>query len=155
MPVNTRRPLPLGRRSRGFSLIEVLVAMIILAIGLLGLASLQTRGLSYGHDAYLRSQATTLAYDITDAMRANRANLGNFLLASGSTPGGTCSATSAGAANALVCWYDDVVARLPGGQASITQSGSYYVVSVSWADPTQIDSSGKPARRTVSWSVMP
>ena len=44
--------------SQGFSLMEVLVALLVLAIGLLGLAALQARGVKFNHDAYLRSQAT-------------------------------------------------------------------------------------------------
>lgn len=57
--------------NRGFSLIEVLIALIVLAIGLLGLASLQMTSLQFTGDAYLRSQATVLAYEITDKMRSN------------------------------------------------------------------------------------
>jgi type IV pilus assembly protein PilV len=51
---------------RGFTLIEVLVAVVILAIGLLGLAGLQATGLRSNHSAYLRSQASLQAYDIID-----------------------------------------------------------------------------------------
>lgn len=55
----------------GFTLIEVLVAIVVLAIGLLGLAGLQPAILRNNHTAYLRSQATHLAYVMTDRMRAN------------------------------------------------------------------------------------
>ena len=58
---------------KGFSLIEVLVALLILSIGLLGLAALQTTSLQYNTGSYLRTQATFLAYDILDRMRANSA----------------------------------------------------------------------------------
>ena len=63
------------RRQRGFSLIEVLVAMLVLAIGLLGLAALQTQGVRFNHDAYVRSNATALAYEIMDKMRARRGSV--------------------------------------------------------------------------------
>ncbi|HLE93281.1 MAG TPA: type IV pilus modification protein PilV, partial [Sulfuricaulis sp.] len=56
---------------RGFSLIEVLVALLVLSIGLLGLAALQTTSLQYNTGSYFRTQATFLAYDIIDRMRAN------------------------------------------------------------------------------------
>lgn len=49
------------RRDGGFSLVEVLVALLVLAIGLLGLAALQAQGLRFNHDAYVRTQATNLA----------------------------------------------------------------------------------------------
>ena len=58
-------------RHRGFSLIEVLVALLVLSIGLLGLAALQTTSLQYNTGSYFRTQATFLAYDILDRMRAN------------------------------------------------------------------------------------
>jgi type IV pilus assembly protein PilV len=57
---------------QGFSLIEVLVALLILAIGLLGLAGLQARGVATNYSALQRSQATLYAQDIVERMRANR-----------------------------------------------------------------------------------
>ncbi|MCI0655296.1 MAG: type IV pilus modification protein PilV [Methylococcaceae bacterium] len=56
---------------RGFTLVEVLVAVIVLALGLLGLSGLQVTGLRNNHSAYLRTQATLLASDMADRMRAN------------------------------------------------------------------------------------
>jgi type IV pilus assembly protein PilV len=58
-------------RQTGFSMIEVLVALLVLSIGLLGLAMLQVQGMKFNSDAYFRTQATILAYDIIDRMRAN------------------------------------------------------------------------------------
>ncbi len=55
----------------GFSLLEVLIAMLILSIGLLGIAGLQIKGQQYNHVSYLRTQAIFLAYDIMDRMRVN------------------------------------------------------------------------------------
>jgi type IV pilus assembly protein PilV len=69
--------LPMRKHSRrqnyhrGFSLVEVLVALLVLSIGLLGLAALQTTSLKYNTESYFRTQATYLAYDIIDRMRAN------------------------------------------------------------------------------------
>lgn len=60
-------------RQNGFTLIEVLIAMLVLSIGLLGIAALQATGLRSSHSATLRSQATQLAYDMADRMRANLA----------------------------------------------------------------------------------
>ncbi len=56
---------------RGYSLLEVMIALAVLSIGLLGLASLQVQGMRFNTDSYLRTQATILAYDIIDRMRAN------------------------------------------------------------------------------------
>ena len=59
------------QKQTGFTLIEVLVTVVILAVGLLGLAGLQATSLKFNSTAYQRSQATSLAYDIADRMRAN------------------------------------------------------------------------------------
>lgn len=62
-----------GRRAAGgFSLIEVLIAILVLAIGLLGFALTQTMSLRFANGANQRTQATNLAYDLLDQMRANR-----------------------------------------------------------------------------------
>ena len=47
-----------GRGTAGFTLLEVLVAVVVLSVGLLGLASLQVNGLRFNHSAYMRTQAT-------------------------------------------------------------------------------------------------
>lgn len=59
------------RRQAGFSLLEVLVALLVLSIGLLGLAALQTMGLRFNTQSYQRTQAVLNAYDIIDRIRAN------------------------------------------------------------------------------------
>lgn len=63
---------PMPRKGAGFTLLEVLVALIVLSIGLLGLSGLQTMGLRNNHSAFMRSQATLFAGNIIDHMRANR-----------------------------------------------------------------------------------
>lgn len=57
---------------RGFSLIEVLVALAILSFGMLGIAALQITGVRANQGAYLRSQATLIANDMAERMYANR-----------------------------------------------------------------------------------
>lgn len=59
------------RKSAGFSLLEAMVAILVVSIGLLGLAALQANALSFNSIAYQRSQATNLVYDIIDRMRVN------------------------------------------------------------------------------------
>ena len=61
-----------GSFTKGFTLVEVLVAMVVLSIGLLGIAKLMLFSSRSNDSAYLRSQATELAYEILDNMRANR-----------------------------------------------------------------------------------
>jgi type IV pilus assembly protein PilV len=82
----------LTKRHSGFSMIEVLVAVLVLAIGLLGVAAIQTTALKNNNSALQRSQATMLAYFMLDTMRANRgfATNGSYDLAK------TCVAPSRG-----------------------------------------------------------
>jgi type IV pilus assembly protein PilV len=84
-------------KPRGFSLIEVMVALLVLSIGLLGLAALQTTSLQYNTDSYTRTQATLLAYDIVDRMRANSIglNAGNYDVATDATAATAKAATAA------------------------------------------------------------
>ena len=63
----SKRPISM----QGVTLIEMLFTLLIISIGLLGLAGLQSRGQQFNHEAYIRTQATTLAYDMMDRMRAN------------------------------------------------------------------------------------
>jgi type IV pilus assembly protein PilV len=65
-----------GNTQQGFTLLEVLIALLVLSIGLLGLAALQTTGLRSNEMASMRTTSTMLAYDITDRMRANPAGRG-------------------------------------------------------------------------------
>ena len=65
------RIIPRAMNQHGFTLLEVLIALLILSIGLLGLAALQTTGLRSNTMATTRTHATQLAYDIADRMRAN------------------------------------------------------------------------------------
>lgn len=84
MPLNDQ-PNALGRAltnrafqrntSRGFTLLEVLIAVVVLSLGLLGLAGLQVASLNNNQTAYYRAVATQQAYDMMDRMRANLAGV--------------------------------------------------------------------------------
>lgn len=65
-------------RQRGFSMIEVLIAIVVLAIGLLGFALLQTTTLRYTQSANSRTLATNLAYSLLDQMRTNRLSAAQY-----------------------------------------------------------------------------
>jgi type IV pilus assembly protein PilV len=65
---------PRQHKISGFTLIEVLIAMLILSVGLLGLAGFQASSARNNTSAYNRSQATQLAYDLADRIRANAAD---------------------------------------------------------------------------------
>lgn len=121
----------------GFSLLEVLIALLVLSIGLLGLAALQITSLRSNEMANMQTTATQLAYDISDRMRANPEGVANneYVLAGGATPSGTSVA-----ALDLIAWNGAVI-DLPGGRSSITQcddtsvppcDGLTHVITVQW-----------------------
>lgn len=103
----------------GFTLLEVMVAVFVLAIGLLGMAHLQTLSLKANKTAELTSQATILAVDIFDRMRANT----NATFAGQYNIGMNTATPNAG--NTIVSqdlneWRTLLAANLPSGKGSIT-----------------------------------
>lgn len=132
MSLITCQPAKMSRQT-GFTLIEILVTVIVLAIGLLGLAGLQATSLSFNSTAYQRSQATNLAYDIADRMRANvmaaRAGAYNVNFGFGAPAGANLAATD------LRQWRQALMNALPGpGTGSITQNGNVFTISIQWDD---------------------
>jgi type IV pilus assembly protein PilV len=100
---------------RGFSLLEVLVAVIVLAIGLLGIARLQTQALKTNVSASQRSQAVMLAYYMMDAMRVNRDNAIAGAYNTGSASNPTCTKPPQGttlAKNDLHHWFTQLKENL-------------------------------------------
>jgi type IV pilus assembly protein PilV len=117
-----------GSRHGGFTLLEVLIALLVLSIGLLGIGKLVMLSARANDSAYMRSQATALAYTILDAMRANRgeALIGTYDVALGAGPGAvTCTAaapcnSTVQAQNDLNLWKSALTAALPLGDGSVT-----------------------------------
>src|SRR5690606_1313288 len=72
---------PQRRKAAGFSLIEVLIAILILAVGLLGFALMQTTTLRYTQSSDYRTRATNLAYELLDQMRVNRLSAADYVAA--------------------------------------------------------------------------
>jgi len=90
-----------SRRSRGFSLIEVMIAVVLVSIGLLGMALLQTTALRAGQSSSERTAATLLGYQILDMARANRSQIARYgaisaadFAAAGDGRAGICAPTA-------------------------------------------------------------
>jgi type IV pilus assembly protein PilV len=123
---------PVKHLLAGFTLIEVLIAMLILSVGLLGLAGLQATGLKTNHSAYMRSQAVAYGYDILDRMRANRLSAlsGGYNIGMGAgAPGSTSIAQTD-----LSEWKALIAGQLPSGDASANVNGGIVTVIVQWDD---------------------
>jgi type IV pilus assembly protein PilV len=122
----------LRRDARGFSMLEVLIALVVTSIGLLGLAALQATSLRLNHGSFLRSQATLYAHDIADRMRANRVAAldGDYDLAFDDTPSG-----SAVADLDLDQWRDALLRELPDGTGAVdVNAAGLAVIQVRWND---------------------
>jgi type IV pilus assembly protein PilV len=160
-----------ARRGRGFTLVEVLVALVVLSIGLLGTAKLMLFSSRANDSAYLRTQATGLAYQILDNIRANRQQAINgayntALATAPSNPGIACIGTVVCSPPNLAL-YDVYlwklrlnatsglvpVGALPTGQGSVavatSSSQTTAVITVSW-DDTVAQSSFGPGTATQS-----
>ena len=125
-------------RCIGFSLIEVLVALVILSIGILGLATLQTASLNFNTGASQRTQATILAYDMADRMRANRqAALASEYNIAFQSPAPACAPPSLAGTMAeqdISAWRMALACRLPQATGSITRNGNEFTLNVFWDD---------------------
>jgi len=119
------------RASRGFTLLEVLITVVIFSIGLLGLAGLQATGIKLNHSSLLRTQATLLAYDAADSMRANRGAVADYAIA--------MSADKPPSNGTIVqqdvrSWLDRTEQMLPSADGSISVTGNRATITVRWDD---------------------
>ncbi len=126
------------RRCDGLTLIEVLIALIVLSVGILGLATLQTASLNFNNSASQRTQATVLAYDMADKMRANRqaALAGDYDTALEDPPPACAAPAVVGtvAAQDVSSWRMALACRLPLATGSIARAGNQVTLVVQWDD---------------------
>ena len=125
----------------GFTMVEVLVALLVLSIGLLGLAALQGTGLRFSHQSYQRTQATILIYDIIDRMRANPQGLVNYPLDITTAPPASakdCVTNSCSAAELanydLNAWRDSIQKTIGSQRSAIARNGLFYVITIEWRE---------------------
>ncbi|NDK39268.1 type IV pilus modification protein PilV [Pseudoxanthomonas gei] len=125
-------------RQAGFTLIEVMVAVLVMAVGLLGFALLQTMSVRYSQSANQRTHATNLAYDMLDQMRSNR--LGAVEYRNATFTGGTDTACTRATGTVTVAsnitrWQCQVRAALGvGSSATVTYAGGIATVTIVWGD---------------------
>ncbi|MGH8397364.1 MAG: type IV pilus modification protein PilV [Gammaproteobacteria bacterium] len=155
--------------SSGFSLLEVLIALVILSVGLLGIAGLMSTSLKSNDSAYMQSQATVLAYNMIDRMRANMTGtIGltyNVAMPATPAPSGSTACTGAGAGCAspalaaynIAQWEYDLATALPQGRGAINTvpNGGVYTVTIKvlWNDSRANQALGgtlAPANTSVS-----
>jgi type IV pilus assembly protein PilV len=128
------------RHDRGFTLVEALVALLVLSVGLLGIAALYVETLRASRMSLYRTQAVNFATDLADRMRANRVPANAYAC------GSPCVAANGGNAVAdadLADWMDRIGTALPGGTANVTfvagtaTTPDAYLIEVEWTEVEQ------------------
>ena len=130
------------RKLSGFSLVEVLIALVIMSVGMLGIAGLYVQSMQAGRTSMLRHHAVTLVGDVADRIRANpRAGIayeGPAL--NGSCVSGVVNCDDvAMAGHDILLWKQQATDTLPDGDVDITfdDTGNppTYVIDVTWSEP--------------------
>jgi type IV pilus assembly protein PilV len=128
-----------GRRCGGLTLIEVLVTLVVISVGLLGVAALQIRTLRHNYDALMRSHASALADDIADRMRANSAAVrptgGQSKYETEYGPH-SISSDASRATSDVIEWKQAITARLPSGDGEIVvaEDTGLVTIRVRWGE---------------------
>jgi type IV pilus assembly protein PilV len=116
-------------RQQGFSMLEVLIAVLVFSLGMMGLAGLLIFAIQSNHVAYLRTQATFLAHSMADRMGANSAGVwaGNYNITSILAPGTGVTTTCAAGCNPaelathdIQAWSQQLNTFLPNAKGTIT-----------------------------------
>ncbi|WP_133126917.1 type IV pilus modification protein PilV [Legionella nagasakiensis] len=125
-----------AKHQNGFSLIEVLISVIVLAIGLLGVAAIQLNMIRYNHSAQMRSIAISQANNMLDRMRANysgvKTGLYNNLSGIPDNPGCTTCSSSQIAQLDAYQWNSKNALLLPSGQGTVVGNGNRYTITLYW-----------------------
>jgi len=129
------------QRQTGSSMIEILVAVFILAVGLLGLASLQMVSLKNINNTQFQTLATTYAYDMAERMRSNREGLSGYdnILSTVADPNCTTCTPAQMAQLDGFEWNSLIQSTvmnggLPEGKGTVTKNGSVYDIEIKWKE---------------------
>jgi len=134
------------RRQTGFSLIEVLITLVIMSVGMLGIAGLYVQSMQAGRTSMFRHHAVTLAGDVADRIRANPRAAADYTVDDGANNncvlgGADCSPTEM-AANDIFLWKAQAAESLPGGDVTIVLDNAVvpplYSITVSWNEPGEL-----------------
>ncbi|HEY4645657.1 MAG TPA: type IV pilus modification protein PilV [Steroidobacteraceae bacterium] len=134
---------------RGFSIVEAMVALLVLSVGMLGIAGLYVTTLRASGSALFRTHAVNLAADMADRIRANP-NAGNAYAGAGAdngcAGGGVDCSQAQLAADDVFTWLNQIAAILPDDGDANTAQGTVavaganprtYTITVSWVEPTE------------------
>ena len=125
-----RKRIRLPQHQRGTTLIEVLVAILVTAIGVMGAAAVQLNAVKFNQTAKFRSTAVFLANDIADRLRANRAAAlnGDYDIAmDDDAPSGTSIDVVD-----LSEWLGELALRMPSGDGEVARADRRFTITIQW-----------------------
>jgi type IV pilus assembly protein PilV len=135
-------------RQSGFSLVEVLIALVIMSVGMLGIAGLYVQSMQAGRTSMFRHNAVTLAGDVADRIRANPTAAVSYIVPVGAdnscVTGGVNCTPAEMAANDVLLWKDQAGETLPNGDVTIVFTAAAgatppsYQITVTWTEPGQV-----------------
>lgn len=143
--------MSLNRNQSGFTLLEVLVAIVVLSLGLLGLAGLQAATLRNNQIAYYRAIAIQQTYDMADRIRANQVGVaaGSYNALDATIPADPdCVANTCTAAQMAVAdhsqWNNNNARMLPAGSGTVASvAGGSFDITVNWNENTEAGSTAQ------------
>lgn len=133
------------RKTAGFTLVEVLIALVVMSVGMLGIAGLYVHGMQAGRTSMLRHHAITLAGDVADRIRANPRAGAVYAIPGGAdnncVGGGIDCTPDEMAGNDVFVWTQQAAESLPEGGIAIVFDNSVvpptYRITVSWVETGQ------------------
>jgi len=150
-------------RQTGFTLIEAMVSLVVLAVGMLGIAAMYIESLRSGHMSISYTNAVTLASDMADRIRANSLGLNGYVGAGNGngTAGGNNNCVNGPidctsgqmAADDLFWWYEDVKNLMPVGRSATVAvvniaPVNQYTITLAWPERGQV----QPASYVLTFS---
>ncbi|MFK0571731.1 type IV pilus modification protein PilV [Endozoicomonas sp.] len=148
----------------GFTLVEVLVAMLILSISLLGMAGLQVLSLQSSSGSLSRSQATMLSYDLVERIRRNADEVDDYIALVGNFPALPTSPdclTSGCSSEELVQediiqWNTELSSMIPGAQTTLIEDSGTddkYTLAISWQESQYGNVNNEPLSYTMTFEL--
>jgi type IV pilus assembly protein PilV len=148
---------------RGIAMMEILVTLVILAIGALGLASMQLNAMKYNKESAVRSKATLLAMELSDRMRANITGVkaASYDRNEGYTAALAAKVTAPSCGSGIECsssnlaqldlsdWLTDIGKDMPNGTGAvipITNNSAGYNIVIMWTEKSLVDAGTTDAK---------